>query len=117
MRKIVALSMLLILGSIFVITGCTAANSPRAAGIGAKHRIEAALQRRDYDVVGREMTRMNERIEKYNLKELDEFFSAWTNDSFKSWMNDVTGKIDERRGELHREIEKLKTEHEAPSTK
>jgi hypothetical protein len=117
MRKIVALSMLLMFGNIFVITGCTASNSPRATGIETKNRIEEALQRRDYDVAGREMTRMDERIEKYNLKELGEFFSAWPNDSFKSWMNDVMRKIDDRQGELRREIEKLETERVAPNTK
>ncbi|MCX7010784.1 MAG: hypothetical protein NTY53_26675 [Kiritimatiellaeota bacterium] len=109
--------MLLILGNIFVVIGCTALKSPRAAGIETRNQIEDALQHRNYVVLGREMTRMDERIEKYNLKELGEFFSAWPNDSFKSWMNDVARRMVERKGELLREIEKLKTERDALNTK
>ena len=72
-------------------TGC--GSSPGAQGAECKAKIDAALERGDLAAVDQEMKRLLEHIQDLTVKDAQEFFAAWPDDSFDPWLAEVAQKL------------------------
>lgn len=80
-----------------VFAGCSP--SPKEQGFKFKKTIDAAVQSRDFARVADELQRLDKYIQNLPVKDLDDFSSAWPNDSFDSWLDNIEKVLKEQQKE------------------